>query len=58
MPAHSLVLTTQSGYFEEALGVGLAESETREIRFTKGNAYAYQRVFENINLSSKATELP
>ncbi|KAH8677898.1 hypothetical protein BX600DRAFT_139586 [Xylariales sp. PMI_506] len=41
MPAHSLVLTAQSGYFEKALHEGLVESETKELRFTEGSMYAY-----------------
>lgn len=46
LPAHSVILAIQSGYFEAALRQDLLEKGTREFRFNEDSPHALWRVFE------------
>lgn len=46
LPTHSLVLATQSEFFNTALKGPFVEGNTKEFRFTEGSMHAHWRVFE------------
>ncbi|KAK5996850.1 hypothetical protein PT974_02195 [Cladobotryum mycophilum] len=46
LPAHSLVLASQSDYFDRALKGQLKEGIKKEFKFTDGSMQGYWRVFE------------
>lgn len=48
LPAHSLVLVTQSEYFRAALSGNFLEGKTKELRFEEGSVHAHWRVFEYV----------
>ncbi|KAL2219326.1 hypothetical protein M432DRAFT_668394 [Thermoascus aurantiacus ATCC 26904] len=46
LPAHSLVLTVHSEYFQKALKSGFKDGKSKEFEFKGGSGHAYWRVFE------------
>ncbi|KAI8626743.1 BTB/POZ domain-containing protein [Xylariaceae sp. FL1651] len=46
LPAHCLMIASQSEYFARALEGNFVEGEKKEIRFTEGSMQAHWRVFE------------
>ncbi|OJD16639.1 hypothetical protein ACJ73_08865 [Blastomyces percursus] len=57
LPAHKLVLATQSEYFSKAFRSSFVEGETGKFRFENGNGHAYWRVFEYM-YTGKYSESP
>lgn len=46
LPAHSLVLASQSPFFQKALNSNFREGKDKKFHFTEGSAHAHWRVFE------------
>ena len=45
IPAHSIILATQSSYFDTALKSQFSEGRTKQFHFKEGSMHAYWRVF-------------
>lgn len=53
LPAHTVVLVTQSGYFNTVFKEGFAESITKEFRYTKAGMHAHcGAIFRRIHLGN------
>lgn len=48
LPAHSIVLASQSEYFKKALDSPMKEGIERKFEFSEGSMHAHWRLFEYI----------
>ncbi|KAI1366422.1 BTB/POZ domain-containing protein [Xylaria arbuscula] len=56
LPAHSVVLATQSPFFQKALSEKFREGKLKEFSFKEGSAHAHWRVFEYMYTGTYAEE--
>ncbi|KAI0859613.1 BTB/POZ domain-containing protein [Xylaria cubensis] len=57
LPAHSVVLASQSAFFQKALSESFHEGNTKQFHFKEDSAHAHWRVFEYM-YTGNYTELP
>ncbi|KAI1109571.1 BTB/POZ domain-containing protein [Nemania sp. NC0429] len=56
LPAHSVVIASQSPFFEKALNGSFRESKAKQFLFKEGSAHAHWRVFEYLYTGDYADE--
>ncbi|KAI3326490.1 hypothetical protein HD806DRAFT_532125 [Xylariaceae sp. AK1471] len=56
LPAHSVVLASQSPFFQKALSENFREGKAKQFLFKEGSAHAHWRVFEYMYTSNYAEE--
>ncbi|KAI0534589.1 BTB/POZ domain-containing protein [Xylaria digitata] len=56
LPAHSVVLASQSPFFQKALKGNFQEGKDKQFRFEEGSMHAYWRVFEYMYTGEYAEE--